>query len=215
MENPFLVRDCALAVVSTGISAASIVEFKEAIAKVPAGSLYYHFWGRHFRTSFVDPGLHNDFSRWTYLQLHDRILSERLSIIDPTEYVDMEELRRVIIEIFDQRLDEIEFATWSTRENRFHFLRSVIVVFGTATSIQHPHDLKNVLPTLSTTSIFFHFIDARKRTQNNIDDFSCWLSQYGSQYTDLLQKIQHIDPYFLSLAEQKQKLSDLMNEYFS
>jgi len=215
MTKPFLVKDCALAVVSTGMAVASIIEFKDILTQIPASSLYFHFWGRHFRTTFFHPEFHNDFARWTYLHLHDRILSERLGIVDPTEYSDLEELRRAIFEIIEQRLDEIEIITWSTRENKFHFLSSIIVVFDTMLSIAHPSELKTLLPTLSATSIFYHFIDARRRTPSGKDDFSCWLTEENAGDDSLLKKIQHIDPYFLSLIEQRQKLTEIMDSHFS
>ena len=163
----------------------------------------------------MQPEFHNDFARWTYLYLHDHILAERLGIIDPTEYADLEELRKVLIEIFEQRIDEIEYSFWSKGENKFHFQRSIIIVFNTARSVEHPSELKNILPTLTTTSIFYHFIDARRRTPTGMDDFSFWLAEEGPMYKDLLKQIKHIDPFFLSLTEQRQKLTEIMSTHFS
>jgi hypothetical protein len=213
VTRPFYVKDCVLAVLSTGEAASSMSEFKHILTHIPTSSLYYHFWGRHFRSTFVQPEFHNDFARWSYYFLHDRILSERLGILDPTEYGDLEDLRSAMIEILEQRLDEIKFAFWSKGENMFHFLRSTIIVFDTAITIEHPIELKQILPTLSPSSIFYHFIDARRRTSTGIDDFSFWLAQEGSVYETLLKKIQHIDPFFLSLVEQRQKLTEIMVNY--
>lgn len=215
MAKPFFVKECALGVLSTGEAAGSIIELKEILSRINTTSLYFHFWGRHFRPSFTHPEFHNDFARWAYTALHDPILAERLGILDPTEFEDLEELRQATIEIVEQRLDEIELIRWSTREHRFHFLRSIIVVFDTTTTISHPCELKTLLPTLSSTSIFYHFIDARRRTPNGTDDFSYWLAEEGPEYGDLLKKIQHIDPYFLSLNEQKQKLTEIISNHFA
>lgn len=213
MTKPFLVKDCALAVISTGESAGSLIEFKEVLARVPTSSLYFHFWGRHFRPSFIHPELHNDFSLWSYRDLHDQILAERLAILDPTDYEDLEELRRVIFEVIEQRLDELEHLWGTDRARRFHFLRSEIVVFSTAIKIDQPTDLKTHLPSLTTSSFFYHFIDARRRTESGMDDFSFWLNEEGIN-GDLLTQIQHIDPYFLSLTEQRQKLTEMMVKHF-
>lgn len=211
--EPFLIKDCALAVISTGISAASIIEFKAAIAHIPASSLYYHFWNRLFWNFFIYPEFHNDFADWAYRYLHDPVLSERLGIINPTEYSNTENLRNDVLEIFEQRIDEMEAIQWSIRENKFHFLRSEIIIFETDKKMTHPSELKTVFPTMSLSSIFYHFIDARIRTFNGKDDFSSWLEE-GREYGELLNKIQHIDPYFLPLAEQKQKLIDIFHGYF-
>lgn len=213
MVEPFSVKDCALAVISTGISAASIVEFKGAITHIPTSSLYYHFWKRHFWHSFVYPEFHNDFAEWAYHYLHDPILSERLGIIDPNEYSSLDELRNEMLEIIEQRIDEMEYIQWSTRENKFHFLRSEIIVFDTMSIIETPAKLITVLPQLTSTSIFYHFIDARRRTPNKMDDFSNWLKDFGPEYEVLLKKIQHIDPYFLSLKEQRERLTQIIGAH--
>lgn len=213
MAQPFFVKDCALAVLSTGESAASLNEFRDVLSKIAPSSLYFHFWGRHFRPSFDHPELHNDFARWSYLCLHDHILSERLGIVDPTDYQVIEELRSSVLEIVDQRLDEIDHLYWSTKQNRFHFLRAVTLVYGTNIVLNQPQELKSILPKMSKSSIFYHFLDARRRTPNQTDDFTFWLQEKGIE-GEIIDKIAHIDPYFLSLATQKQKLLEIFNEYF-
>ena len=107
MTKPFLVKDCALGVLSTGEAAGSIIELKETLSHINPSSLYFHFWGRHFRPSFTHPEFHNDFARWAYTALHDPILAERLGIVDPTEFEDLETLRQATIEVVEQRLDEL------------------------------------------------------------------------------------------------------------
>jgi hypothetical protein len=214
MAKPFFVKDCALGVMSAGEAASSLIQFKEVLTRIPTSSLYFHFWGRHFRTSSAHPELHNDFARWAYLHLHDHVLAERLGIVDPMDFDNLEELKKMLLELLEQRLDEVEHYMWTTtRENRFHFLSSVIIVYDTTTTISTPADLKSTLPTLTTSSLFYHFIDARRRTPTGTDDFSFWLAEEGID-GELLLKVQHIDPYFLSLTEQRQKLTDIMVGYF-
>ncbi|HXF29864.1 MAG TPA: DUF5752 family protein [Chlamydiales bacterium] len=216
MENsnlkPFYLKDCSLAVVATGESAYSLAQFREILTRIALSSIYYHFWGERMRPSFVHLEYHNDFARWVHTALHDNVLSERLGIIDPTEFDDLEEVRKLIIELIDERLNEIEFALWARRELKFHFLRSIIIVFDMKIGLQHPSELKAVLPKLPASSIYLHFIDARGRNVQRIDDFSVWLMEYGNEYADLIKKIEYIDPYFLTLTEIKQKLIEVVNE---
>ncbi len=216
MTQPFYVKDCALAVLSTGEAAGSLSELKERLSTIPSSSLYYHFWGRRLRPSFGHPELHNDFALWTYLCLHDKVLSERLGIIDPTDFADLEDLRGTLLHVLSERLqEETHFVAWPTQENKFHFLESIIVVFDASTTIDKPADLKIHLPSFTHTSLFYHFIDARRRTASSRDDFSVWLQEEGGpEYDELVNKIQHIDPYFLSLHEQKHKLIEIINRHF-
>ena len=165
--------------------------------------------------SFVHPEYHNDFSWWAHFGLHDDILTERLAIIDPTEYKDIEDLRKRLIQVIENRIAEVDYMPWSRNENRFHFLRSTIIVYdlcheplGCVNS-----DLKTFISKMTPTSVFYHFIDARRRTSDGSDDFSVWLAGFGTQYEELIKKIKLIDPYFLSLSEIRKLLTELFNEH--
>jgi hypothetical protein len=215
MNTPFYLKDCALSVISTGESASSLMQLREKLFTIPLNSIYYHFWGVRLRSSFHHPEYHNDFARWANSHLRDSILCERLSIIDATAYKDLEELRHVLIDIMEDRLDELEFILWKKGSKSFYFLRSSIVIFDSGLVAHHPPELKNIIPALPLSSIFYHFIDARNRTKERIDDFSSWLMGFSEEASPLVQKIQHIDPYFLSLSEIKQKLMDVVNEHFT
>jgi len=155
---------------------------------------------------FVYPQHHNDFAHWAYHQLHDRVLAEKLSIIDPMEFDSLEELRQEVIEIIEARLDENE-PIWCTRKGeQFYFVRSIVVVFDRTGQINHPNELLKVVENLSCGEIFYHFIDARMRTSEKTDDFSLWLKGFGDRYNVLIESIQSIDPYFLSLTQLKEEL---------
>lgn len=215
MTMPFFIKDCALAVIATGEIAESMVQFKEVLRRIPLNSIYYHFWGSRLRSTVSPPQFVNDLAHWAHIHLHDDVLSEKLGILDPVEYAGLEDLRKAILEIFEEHLDEIEYMLWSKKESRFYFLRSNIVIFDTAIQADHPSDLKKIIPALTPSSIFYHFIDARTRTENAKDDFSCWLATFKDDYPALIEKIQRIDPYFLSLTEIRQKLSEVINAHFA
>ncbi len=213
MSNSFDVKDSNLSLRTTGEIAASLLEFKDLLYQIPISSLYYHFWGRRLRISFIHPEYHNDFAEWAHFGLHDEILAERLTIIDPTEYPDCEQLRKQVIDVIEDRLEEIEYILWSRKEYKFHFLQSILIVYDLGIKITSPVELKNIISKLPLTSIFYHFIDARARTVDGSDDFSFWLLGFDNKFTDLIKKIKLIDPYFLLLSEIKQKLTELFNEH--
>lgn len=213
--EPFFVKNCALASIATGERANSLLEFREKLATVDEGCIYYHFWGGRMNPQFIHSQYHNDFSSWAYYRLHDQVLAERLSIIDPTEFNSLEELRQEVLETIDRRLDDYEIVLWTKREDRFHFIRSTIIVFESITTVNRPEDLGKVISTLPPSSIFYHFIDARTRSPEKIDDFSTWLKIFGDQYDLLIQKILAIDPYFLSLTQLREELSQVVQSHFS
>lgn len=197
----FRVRDCALVALATGLSAQNLREFRDGLQRVHEGSIYHHFWGRFLQPQFDEPEYNNDFASWIYHCLHEKALAERLSVIDPTEYEDIGSLREDILERVEERLDETEFVAWARVDEQFHFARSQIVVLDTGKTIEQPEGLAKAVSEMSLGSIFYHFIDARRRTPEKIDDFSAWLSGWGEKYANLRQGLIAIDPFFSSLKE--------------
>ena len=213
MIDPFAVKDCALIAIATGERANDLRELRDRLETTRPGCIYYHFWGALLRPSFDDPEYQNDFAVWAYHGLHDRFLAERLALVDPTDFHDLEDLRRELIEIIEERLDENELVPWAAANQQFHFTRSQIVVFDTRTRISKPEELKEQIPQLTVGSVFYHFVDARRRTHSRSDDFSEWLKCFGNSHSDLLAQIAAMDPYFKSLTELRAQFGEIFKEY--
>lgn len=211
---PFTLRDCALITQTTGWRAHNLKEIREGVRQVPVGSLYHHFWGRLLRPQFDEPEYNNDFASWAWRGLHDKPLAERLSMVIPTDFEDLEGVRQELLEIIDQRLGESELILWSAADQMFYFLQAQIAVFDTGQRFADPTELVTLLPTLSTGSIFYHFIDARRRTTDRRDDFSSWLSGQGEMYQPLIDHLAHLDPYFSSLKEIRYLIAARFQQWF-
>lgn len=214
LVDPFLVKDCALTAIATGERALRLDELRDKIAHVPISCIYHHFWGGRLHTRFAHPDFHNDFSAWAHHDLHDNILAERLNIIDPIEYPHLEDLRRNLIEVIEERLDEVQTIPFAAKDHPFLFIRSKTIVFATPYQIQTPQEFAQLIPRLSTNSIFFHFIEAQRREPRYIDDFSNWLSNFGEEYTNLIAALKDIDFFFLSLPELRQAIAFTFDNYF-
>lgn len=212
--SPFLVKDCVLSTISTGEHAGTLIEFRDKLATIHESCIYHHFWGVLLRPMFSDPEYHNDFAVWAHQTLQDDILAERLGILDPMTYKNLEELRAAVLEVVETRLDEREIFYWSKKRESFHFIHSKIIIFSTPYQIQAPLDLITVIPTLSTHSIFYHIIDAKRRLPDGLDDISLWLMSFGDKYQELIHQIRNIDPYFFSLPELKKELVKIIKNYF-
>jgi len=206
---PLLVKDCALITIATGIRAQNLRELRDRLETVQPSSIYYHFWGRLLSPSFEQPEFNNDFAAWARHGLHDYVLAERLAVVDPTEFPDLELLRQELIEIIEERLYESAMVSWAKTDQQFYFKRSKIVVFDTKQRIAEPKMLPHVLPSLSLSSIFYHFIDARRRSPEGVDDFSAWLDAFGETYAVLRNEIGSIDLYFSTMPEIRARLSQL------
>jgi hypothetical protein len=208
--KPFAVTDCAMLSIATGVSAQNLRELRDRLSEVPESSIYYHFWGMRLRPRFEEPIYNNDFAHWAQEGLHDRRLAERLGVIDPPSFNDLSELRAELIDVIEERLEESEYVPWAKPDQGFRFIRSILVVFDTGVRIKRPEELREILPTLSHSSLYYHFIDARRRSPEGEDDFRSWLGGFGDQFTNLQDEIATIDPYFTSLSN----LGRLLTECF-
>ena len=69
--------------------------------------------------------------------------------------------------------------------------------------------------SLSTGSIYYHFIDARNRTDERVDDFSSWVKGLGDEFKGLEQSLSAVDPYFSSLKELRLIVSNIFKDFLA
>jgi hypothetical protein len=135
-------------------------------------------------------------------------------VVDPTRFPDMEALRQEVAEIIDDRLDEAETVTWSGSDQQFEFIRSQVVVFRTSRILTRPEQLAEVMEHLSVGSVFYHFIDARRRRDDCRDDLRAWLTGFGGRYDGLCDLLRSIDPYFAPLVDLRTRLGEVLKGHF-
>lgn len=208
--EPFRLKDCALVGQSTGFKAQTLAEFHENLLRVDASSIYHHFWGRFLAPTFSEPEYNNDFASWIYRALHEKALAEKVSMVTPAAYMDIDKVREEVAERIAEHLDISEYIPWAKADQKFYFLRSQIVVFDTDRILHRPDDLLSAIPSMPLGSVFYHFVDARRRTEENCDDFSAWLAGWDEEYADLQMQLAAIDPFFSSLNELRWRVEKLM-----
>ncbi|MDD3468136.1 MAG: DUF5752 family protein [Campylobacterales bacterium] len=206
----FYIKDCALIALSTQHSAQTLPELSSKLLEIESSSIYYHFWATLLRPQFDNPDFQNDFAAWAHYALHDGILAERLSAIDPSKFTDINKLRSVLIDVINERIDESETLLYAKSGQKFFFVKSHIVVFDTQKKCENISKLYDALPAMSLGSIFYHFIDSKRRLAGGGDDFSAWLQENG--YEIVANSIRNIDPYFMSLSKIKEKLLSIIAE---
>jgi len=210
----FSIKDCALVALATGKKARMLQELRSQLAEIDVASIYHHFWGGLLQPRFEEREYNNDFASWIRHGIHDPVLAERLAALAPADFTDLETLRREIIELIDTRMDEMEHLIWTRATGQFEFICSQIVVFDTGRRLEKPAELAAVMTDLTTSSIFYHFIDARRRTSDGRDDFSDWLTGFGDEFVTLQKQLAGVDPYFSSLSELRDELALLFTAYF-
>ena len=203
----FKVKDCAVIIRMGGVDPAiTLRELRERLCVCTTDVIYHHFCETVMRPTFDDPEFRNDLAVWAAHNLRDRTLAERLGVLNPYACQDFEELRERIVEIIDQRLSEIDHIPSVSLDEAFHFMRSATTIFDTGAALTTPDDFIRHLPLMSRSSIFYHFIDARRRTPDKTDDFTFWLQMMKEPPRDLLFSLSGIDFYYMSLQELKEAL---------
>lgn len=204
--GPFRFMDCALTILSLGRSAQNLRELRDWIAEVPAQSISHHFYESLLRPVFDDPEYRNDFALWARRHLHDNVLAERLGVIDPLEYDDLEAVRRQVLDVIEDRLAETPFVPGVAPGHEFYFLRSHRVILDTGLQAATPAELGAQISRLPTGSIYYHFVEARRRPPVKMDDFSAWLMAWGSAYDHCRERLAAIDFHLWSLTELRQRI---------
>jgi hypothetical protein len=209
----FAIKDCALIAIATGIKVLTLRELRDHLTSVDTDSIYFHFWGGLLQPRFEEREFNNDFAAWVKHGLHDSMLAEQLAVLDPTDFHTLEELRQEMIEIIEIHLDQSEHHDWLRATHQFEFIRSQIVVFDTHHVVAQPEEMARLLPRFSVSSLFYHFIDARRRQPEGIDDFSQWFAGFNERYAELNRELATVDHYFGTLTELRANLTTIFERY--
>lgn len=205
--KPFEVKDCALLVRMSGLPPAiNLRELRMRIAACSESVLIHHFCETLLRPTFDNPDYRNDFAVWAKLYLGDRVLAERLGLIDPYAMTSIEELRNVVLDILEDRLSEVSDVSSVSVGDEFFFLEATTVTFDTGERITHPRELAAAVRGMTNGSVYYHFLEARRRLAGGMDDFSAWLHEDPEKYRKLIEALKSIDFYFYSLPELRRQI---------
>lgn len=207
--SDFIVMDCALLTRMSGLPPAfNLRELRDRIGTCSDDVLYHHFCETSLRATFDDPEYRNDFAVWAKEKLADRILAERLGIIDPYEYESMASLKQMVLDIIEDRMSELSPWVPAVRPGgEFFFMEAVIVAFETKGRIKHPSEMAGAIQEMTNGSIFFHFLEGLRRPPVHKDDFSAWLLEYGPSGKPYARAISGIDFYFKGLPALRDELT--------
>ena len=98
-EDPFVFYGCVELRQVLDRTARDERELMDRIEEVPAGSIFYHTHGYFLRHRPVTMAYGNDFARWVALEVRDQALAERLALVDPFEFPNLEDLREELVTI--------------------------------------------------------------------------------------------------------------------
>lgn len=204
--EPFRLRNCALVVQSAAQKAQTLKELRDGLLRVPAASLHYHFWGQLLRPR-PDPDHYNDFAAWVARDVGDLETAERLDALNPSLFPDLEALREAILTVLEERLARGDFLSWAKSRSDFFFVKAQMLVFPTGLEAHSAGELAEQIAQCPSGTVFYHFVDALRRTPDGRDDFSFWLGGCGFSEEDL-RPLTRLDPYLFTLRELRDRLAE-------
>jgi hypothetical protein len=212
---PFEVKDCALLARMSGLPPAfNLRELRERIAACSENVLFHHYCETTLRATFDNPDYRNDFAVWSKLYLGDRVVAERLGILDPYAFSSLGGLRAATLEVIDERLGESTMIPWARPGDEFYFMEATTVVFDTGIRISHPRELAPSIGGMTVGSVYFHFLEARRRPPFGKDDFSAWLleNDAGGKTLPYVEALARIDFYFHTLPHLRKELVRVLSD---
>ncbi len=210
-EGPFSFMACLELLEFVGVRAENERQLAELMEEVPLDSIYYHTHSFYLRHKFVAGAYPNDFATWAAIQVRDRVLGERLAMLDPGEFPNLEALREELMAIIDDHLRDLQVVPGVIFGEPFDFIQSRIVEIPTGIQAATLQELRDVLLEVDLSAIYYHLMEARMRLGRGQNDFAAWLRD-GLGLPGLAAKVQALDPYAGSLERSRSRLVQLCDE---
>lgn len=209
-RTPFTFVGCHELRESLGRRAHDERELIEGLEQVPAGSVFHHIFGSFLRHRFAVGPYANDFASWAATQVRDRVLGERLAVIDPFECRDLEHLREELIAIIDDHLSRLPVVPRVVYGDPFCFVQSHTIEVATAQQARTLAEFRNCLAEVDVSAVYYHMVETRVRLGRPSGDFAEWLRDSLGR-SDLAGQVERIDVYFLTLERVRARILSLLD----
>jgi len=207
--GPFEFKECISLVKSTGKKAKTLRELRELIALVHDESIYYHTYQYYLKRQVVE--YNNDFAHWAGEGLEERTLSEYFSNVDHFSFKDMGDLRKALLKVIDDYLEQFPEPREVMPGSEFYFKEAIILVFPTGLRASNLAEFFIAIKYMDAPSVYYHFFEARMRLGSGIDDFSRWFED-GLGRKEVALKIRSVDPLMHTLDGVKEHLALILEE---
>jgi hypothetical protein len=210
-EHPFLFTGCWELREMVGRSARDEQQLLEAIEEIPLDSLSYHTHSFFLRHIYIAGPYPNDFATWAAIQVHDRVLGEKLGILNPYDFENLEALRTEIVNIIDEHLSRLQIIPRVIYGEPFYFMQSRIIEVPTGLEARSLTEFRKILVTVDASAVYYHNFEAILRLGRKMGDFALWIEEQLN-LPELAQKISKVDFYMTSLESIRNRIIKLCDE---
>ncbi|HDR16879.1 MAG TPA: hypothetical protein ENN79_15615 [Desulfobacteraceae bacterium] len=196
----------------TGRTASNVSELEEMIVTCSESSVFYHTFSALLKMREAQAPYNSDFSAWVAENLHAPALAEKLTAVDFSEYRTVEDLRNRLLEIIRTYREEQAEASRRSCYEPFYLHDVRRFVYLTDKFAYDLASFRELLPTISIYSVYFHFIESRLSANLDCNDFSEWIEETLG-LPDLASRIRRIDISVYTIEGLRQRIIDVVDDY--
>jgi hypothetical protein len=196
----------------TGIKAYTLDELLQMIRTCTDSSIFYHTFSAFLKMMEVRLPYNSDFARWVYGNLNEKALAEQMMAVDLFEYNTVENLRRRLAGIIEDYRSFKPFAFEKSADEPFYLYDVQRFVYLTDKFAYDLKSFRDLVPTISLYSLYYHFIESRLETKLECDDFSNWIEE-SLGLPDLAKRVRGIDIHVYTLEGLRERMINLIDEY--
>jgi hypothetical protein len=208
--SPFQFMGCVELRQAVGRRALDERELMDRLEEVPADSIFYHTHGYFLRHRPLSTAYGNDFAAWVAVHVRDLALAERLGVVNPFDFSNIEELREELAGTIDDHLSRLSTVPRVEFGEPFYFQQSHIVEVGLGPPALTLAEFRAALAEVDASAIYVHMVEARARLGRRSGDFAEWI-RTSLGFPELADGIQRIDTYMTSLERVRARVLGLVD----
>jgi hypothetical protein len=183
-------------------------ELLEHLEEVPLDSIYFHTHSFFLRERTLRGAYPNDFATWAAIQVRDRVLGEKLGIIDPQDTADLESLRTEVVSLIDDHLSQLGSVPRVMFGQPFYFMQSRVLEIPTGVKVRTLREFCTALADVDVAAVYVHVVEARGRKGKRRNDFATWIDEQLGM-AELAASVARLSPFPFGLEELRRRLITL------
>jgi hypothetical protein len=214
--TPFRFVGCLELREMLGRKAADVQQLMTIVEEAPLDSIYYHTHSYFLRHEYAPTLFPSDFATWAAISVRDRVLSERLGLIDPFEFPDLESLRGQIASTIDDHLKTLWNVPRLIHGEPFEFVRSHIIEVDLELAAGSLKEFRDLLSAVDRSALFNHICEAKNRKGRRTNDFVTWVgTEIGLNLSNLAEQILAIQPIGLTLEGIRARMLSVLDPWLA
>ncbi len=213
-KQPFQFMSASTITRICGNQANTIRELLEEIRRASDACIFTHTFQTLEEHHFLTEGFSNDFAHWVLTGCNEPRLAERLAALDVRQYKTIGGLRGDLIAVLEDYVENSPEQADRLAFEPFYLCEAETVAVPAGRVACDLASFAEALQELGLDSIHYHFIVARLRPPQGVNDFCNWISD-SLGLPELARKIDAIDIYTNTLEGLRQRILEEITAWMS